>query len=788
MANINGGIGNDTLLGTANNDRVTGGAGNDLARMRAGNDLFLWNLGDGSDTIFGDAGIDRAVFTYDAGQGSVFIDAVGTLARVINAGILSGVERIELRPLGGTDGITVENLAGTGVGLVAIDLAGTVGGVVGDGATDTVQRGGSSGNDTLVASLVSGKISITGPSTQVTISHFDAIDTLRINGNEGNDTLDASQLTAGLMKVDLFGNIGNDRIIGSRGNDALNGWSGNDTIVGGRGVDNVLLGAGNDLFEWNAGDGSDIVDGDDNVDTLRFNGNTADETITVFTASGAARVSRGATIVEAQEIERLQVRALGGADSITVNDLIASPVTSVLVDLAATKGGILADKKVDTVTAFGTGNADLVGIKLSSGGIAVSGLAASLRVTHTDAKDILVIDGGAGNDVISAKDLPTGKMSLRLLGGAGDDTITGTAGNDRIVGGAGNDFAILGAGNDTFVWISSHGADIVEGGTGVDTWIYSGTDASEAVAFFAAGGEVEVQFSFLDHVERVRVMAGGGADSISVNNLTGTDLQQIAIDLGGSGASGDKAQDSVDAVGTGGNDKIGATLSDGVVSVTGLAPQVTITHAEAIDILNIFGGDGNDTINVSALPASAMQLVLNGGSGNDVITGSAAGNTLHGDAGNDTLNGGGGHDKLGGGDANDRLVGGDGNDDLAGGSGDDILFGGLGDDVFTGGSGNDSITGGGGNDVMMYSDVSVGHDTVLDFDGDATGGQDRLNLDELLDFLGLGAEREFRVFITDHGDTVDVAVDTDGKNGADLTVATLHTSDEITLKIDVIIG
>jgi Ca2+-binding RTX toxin-like protein len=215
---------------------------------------------------------------------------------------------------------------------------------------------------------------------------------------------------------------------------------------------------------------------------------------------------------------------------------------------------------------------------------------------------------------------------------------------------------------------------------------------------------------------------------------------------------------------------------------------VTITHAEATDVLNVYGGEGNDIISASTLPASAMQLVLNGGNGNDVITGNAAANTLHGDAGKDTLNGGGGAEVLGGDADNDRLVGGDGNDTLAGGAGDDVLLGELGDDMFVGGLGNDTITTGAGNDVIMYSDVSVGHDTVLDFDGDATGGQDRVNLDELLDFLGLGAEREFRVFITDHGDTVDVAVDTDGKNGADLTVATLHTSDEITLKIDVIIG
>ena len=790
MAVINGTPGADTLNGTASADtinagggadRITGGLDGDLLRGGVGNDLFMWNLGDGSDTIVGGDGIDRARFT---GLTTTFISADGTAVRVFDSR-LTGIERIDLRPLGDSDGVIVGDLTGTGVTLVAVDLAGTVGGVVGDGAVDTVSRGGSSGNDTLVATIAGGTISVTGLSTQVTISHFDPTDNLSIGGGDGNDMLNAAQLADGLIRVQMGGDAGNDKLIGSRGNDTLWGGVGNDTIVGGRGRDSVILGAGNDLFEWKAGDGNDVVNGDDGIDTLRITGNAADETITI-TAFGAARVSRGASIVDAFELERIQVRALGGADSIAVSDLSATTVTSVLVDLAATAGGGAADKKVDTVTAAGTGNNDVIGISVSNGGIVASGLSTALRITHADATDILAIDGGKGDDSISAANLPAGTMSLSLSGGDGQDTLTGTGGNDRIRGGAGNDLAVLGAGNDTFTWSTGDGADLVKGGGGLDTWVYSGGAGADVVGFAAAGGRVEISFSFLEQVERIRVSAGAGADIITVNDLAGTGLQQVLIDLGGTGASGDGAQDVVDAVAGAGNDTIGVSLSDGVVSVSGLATQVTASRAEAIDVLNVFGGEGKDTITASTVPADAMQLVLDGGSGNDIVTGSAGVDTARGQAGNDTLNGAGGADMLNGGADSDRLTGGGGNDTLLGGLGGDVLLGGLGDDFVLGGSGNDTITGG-GNDLMMYTEPGDGHDTILDFDGDPTGGQDRINLDQLLDFLGMGAEREFRVSITDNGATVAIAVDTDGIGGADLAVATLHTSHEIKLNEDVII-
>ena len=61
----------------------------------------------------------------------------------------------------------------------------------------------------------------------------------------------------------------------------------------------------------------------------------------------------------------------------------------------------------------------------------------------------------------------------------------------------------------------------------------------------------------------------------------------------------------------------------------GLPAQVTIAHAEAAnDTLTVNGLGGNDTIDASSLPANAINLVLNGGDGNDMITGSAGNDTV----------------------------------------------------------------------------------------------------------------------------------------------------------------
>src|SRR5262249_10457683 len=59
---ILGSNGDDTLLGGDGNDFIDGNQGNDLALMGAGDDVFQWDPGDGSDTVEGQAGQDAMIF------------------------------------------------------------------------------------------------------------------------------------------------------------------------------------------------------------------------------------------------------------------------------------------------------------------------------------------------------------------------------------------------------------------------------------------------------------------------------------------------------------------------------------------------------------------------------------------------------------------------------------------------------------------------------------------------------------------------------------------------------
>ena len=67
------------------------------------------------------------------------------------------------------------------------------------------------------------------------------------------------------------------------------------------------------------------------------------------------------------------------------------------------------------------------------------------------------------------------------------------------------------------------------------------------------------------------------------------------------------------------------------------------------------------------------------------------------------------------------------------------LDGGGGDDTITGHGGNDQIDVGNGNDTVSFVSTLDGHDMISNFDGDATGGQDTVDLDALFDSLSIAA-------------------------------------------------
>ena len=667
---ITGGDGADLLIGGDGNDTITGGRGNDTAQLGTGNDTFVWNPGDGSDVVEGGDGADTLQFNGANIAEKIDITANGTRARFTRdiASItmdLNSVEHVNFTALGGADNITVGDLTTTGITQVALDLSATPGTGTGDGSVDRVTVTGTGGNDQIQVTTAGSSVTVLGLAAQVAITGAEGgavTDVLTINAGNGNDTINAATVAATSIGLVIDGGAGNDVITGSAGADTLIGGTGSDMVNGRQGNDSADLGDGNDTFVWNPGDGSDIVEGGAGTDTLVFNGANIAENIDISANGTRARLFRdvGNVTMDLNSMEHIQLNALGGADTITVNDLTGTGVTQVAIDLGAIGGGG-GDGAADTVVVNGTAGNDAISVVNSGGSLVVRGLAEQVTIANAEAGDQLVINGGAGNDTIDASSITARKVGLMLNGGDGDDVIKGSQGDDLVNGGRGNDTALLGAGNDTFVWNPGDGSDIVEGQAGTDTMLFNGANINERIDISANGSRVRFTRDIagitmdLNGVENIQFNALGGADTITVNDLTGTGVSQVNLDLGGN----DGAPDTVILNATNGNDVISVSSDNGVVTVTGLGETVTIKNFDPNDRIVINGLGGDDVIEATGLGAGIL-LTANGGEGDDILFGGAGVHTLNGDAGDDILIGGSAQNVLDGGPGNNVVIPGSG--------------------------------------------------------------------------------------------------------------------------------
>jgi Ca2+-binding RTX toxin-like protein len=479
----------------------------------------------------------------------------------------------------------VGDLTTTGITRVALDLSATPGTGTGDGSIDHVTVTGTGGNDQIQVTASGSSVTVSGLAAQVAITGTEATDVLTISAGNGNDTINAGTMPAGSMNLVIDGGAGSDTIIGSHGDDSLIGGTGNDTVTGGQGRDFADLGDGNDTFVWNPGDGSDVVEGGAGTDTLVFNGANIGERIDISANGGRARLSRdiGGVVMDLNSVEHIQLNILGGADTITVNDLTGTGVTQVAIDLGATPGAAGGDGVADTVIVNGTLGNDAISVVKSGTSLMVNGLAEQVTIANAEAGDTLAINGLAGNDTIDASSITAGQVKFMLNGGDGDDVIKGSQGDDLVNGGRGNDTAFLGTGNDTFVWNPGDGSDIVEGQAGTDTMLFNGANINEKIDISANGSRVRFTRDVaaitmdLNGVENIQFNALGGADTITVNDLTGTGVSQVNLDLGGN----DGAPDTVILNATNGNDVISVSSDNGVVTVTGLGETVTIKNFDS---------------------------------------------------------------------------------------------------------------------------------------------------------------------------------------------------------------
>ena len=153
----------------------------------------------------------------------------------------------------------------------------------------------------------------------------------------------------------------------------------------------------------------------------------------------------------------------------------------------------------------------------------------------------------------------------------------------------------------------------------MDTMLFEGANIDERfdlsanghrLTFFRNVGNVTMDTA---GVERVDVDALGGADEVTVNDLAGTDVTDVNVDLAGAAGGGDGQADCVFVNGTNGDDTIDVSGDAEEVKVSGLAATVDVFHPEAAnDRLEVNTLAGSDVVDSSGLAPGTLQLFVDG--------------------------------------------------------------------------------------------------------------------------------------------------------------------------------
>src|SRR5215467_8252187 len=198
--------------------------------------------------------------------------------------------------------------------------------------------------------------------------------------------------------------------------------------------------------------------------------------------------------MELNSVEDVDLDALGGADTITIDDQSTTGLNTFDVDLNGSAD--VGDDQADVVIINGTGGNDVGQIR--SVGTRIDATVSAIpfvHITGEDGLDALSVNTLGGDDVLDASDLAATNASelikLTVNGGTGNDTLTGSQGAD------------------TFVWNPGDGSDTVDGGD-EDTMVVNGSDVSERFDLSANGSRVRV----------TRDIDGGTVDLGGVETIT----------------------------------------------------------------------------------------------------------------------------------------------------------------------------------------------------------------------------------------------------------------------------
>ncbi|MDQ1834352.1 putative Ig domain-containing protein [Massilia scottii] len=711
-ANIDG-TGNDLFNDLRGNDganRLDGGAGGDWMEGRDGDDTYLVDSVNDQVKEYEDGGVDTIIRSVNVNSvlpyqvenlilaGTVSIGRGNELNNVItgnaSANRLSGMDGDDvLNGKGGNDtldgGIGNDTyLFARGDGQDSIDALDAL------GASDGVLFGAGIADTDVVASRSANNLvlKIRGSNDQIGVTDYFAADVVS-NGQPSDKKIESVKFANGVVwnqatiqaNVDAYASnrapvLGTalpalQAKVGSVFTYAVPANTMTDPDAGDSVTYSVKMGNGAALPAWLAFDAlSRTLSGtpastDIGTGTLQFVLSGADRYGATATHTVTMKISLpNRTPVLAAALPD-KTAAQGAAFSYAVpagafTDPDAGDVlsyTATLADGTVLPTWLTFNAATRTFSGIPTASATL-GIKLNAKDGA--GLSASDVFDLTVSLQNLLVNGSANADTLGGSD---GNDTLNGL--AGNDTLTGGAGNDTLDGGVGVDRLSGGAGDDVFV-VESTTDVVLENAS-------EGSDLVRASATYTLGANVE-------NLTLLSTALIDGSGNAGDNVLTGNAAVNTLYGFAGN--------DTLD--GAAGADKLFGGAGNDVYIVDNIGDVVTENAGEGMDLVQSLVAY-TLPVNVEALRLTTLVNVN--------ATGNAVDNLIIGNAGINVLNGLGGNDVLQGGDGVDTVTDTAGNNLLDGGNGADILTGGIGKELLIGGVGNDTINSSTGADVIAFN-------------------------------------------------------------------------------------
>nr|QIM10433.1 hypothetical protein PlAlph_3250 [uncultured Alphaproteobacteria bacterium] len=758
---IYGGSGNDTLNGQNGNDILVGGSGNDYLAGGSGNDTYIYNMGDGFDTILDSSGTDKIKF----GEGISFND------------LSFRVEDNHLRIIIGNDekqSILIQNIVNNNnYNIETLEFD--------DGSTFELSQTGWKLNQRNSAETITG-------------TSYDDV----IYANGGDDTISAGN--------------GNDTIYGGGGRDTINAGNGNDILVGGADTDTLDGGAGDDTYVYNLGDGYDIITDSSGNDKIKFGegisfadlkfANGDNDSLLIFLSDDKTEaiqinnfISNGNYRIEQLEFSDGTTKNLsemgltfdqydcaeaitgtdyddviygnGGNDTLyggTGNDILSGGTGHDRLEGSYGDDTYVwnLNDGIDTISDYQGTNKIKFGANITQANLSFAQVGNNLRIiVNNDPSQGLIIESYcsdtrcqietiefADGSQASVADLIGNLVPLPdqvidgtddddiLTGGNGNDTINAGDGYNDITGGKGNDTLNGGYDKDTYYYNLGDGYDTISDPYGRDKIIFGEGISPSDLILQRDGNDLFISFSNNDNGS-IRVLRHFYNDDHKIEQLEFADGSIMNLSKGGLILHGTYKGDTID--GTSYNDTIYGGFGGDVIN-----------GGDGADIIN--GGEGDDTINGGV---GEDTIIWNFGDDLDTVTFSNVDHLKFGEGitfddltfyeeGNnlkiivkgdmsqgvicrnyfynndykpeDIIFADGSvfpiqnsglviyhNDKpesISGTDFADTIYAGDGNNDISGGNGNDVIYGGKGDDTISGGNGMDIIAGGKGNDTI----------------------------------------------------------------------------------------